>query len=105
MRVTEVMNRLVMVVAVAAGACGASDDGGECEEWWAVEPSSDAWRGAVAACQRAPACTTTMSCDDPRWTVIADWALDQIAACFAGPCEERAACVAAALPPAVCWSE
>jgi hypothetical protein len=34
---------------------------------------------------------------------MAAWALDQIAICFAGPCEERAACVAAALPPDVCW--
>lgn len=95
---------VAMVAIVAGGGCDASDDGVECEDWWAGEPSSDAWRGAVAACQRAPACPEATSCDDPRWPVMADWALDQIATCFAGPCEERAECVVAALPPDRCWA-
>jgi len=96
---------MTVVAVVAAGACAASDDGGECGAWWAAQPSSDAWRGAVAACLRAPACAHTTTCDDPRWTVLADWALDEIAACFGGPCEERTECVAAAMPPPACWSE
>lgn len=101
-----VMVVMVMIVGVEAGACAASDDDGECGAWWKAAPSSsDAWRGAVAACARAPACPVVRSCDDPRWRALADWALDEIARCFDGPCEERAACVAAALPPATCVSE
>jgi hypothetical protein len=112
-RVTTIM--MLVGAVVGGGACAASDGGdggGECGAWWAegveeaaaTEPPSDAWWGAVAACERAPVCAHTNTCDDPRWTVLADWALDAIAACFAGPCEERTACVAAALPPESCWA-
>jgi hypothetical protein len=111
-RVTTIM---LIVAVVGGGACAASDGGGggECGGWWAdgveeaaaTRPPSDAWLGAVAACRRAPVCPHTNRCDDPRWSVLADWALDDIAACFAGPCEERTACVAAALPPAACWRD
>jgi hypothetical protein len=104
MRVMAIV-RMVMVVVIAgaAGACAASDDDGGCGAWWTAAPSSsDAWRGVVAACQRAPACPVLSTCEDPRWTVLADWALDEIARCFDGPCEERAACVAEAMPPAEC---
>ena len=113
MRVTVIkVSMMVMAVVVGGGgACGASDGGEDCGGWWAgggagaVEPPSDAWRGAVAACLRAPACPEAAACDDPRWSVLADWALDEIAACFAGPCEERAACIAAAMPPRECWGK
>ncbi|MBZ0238774.1 MAG: hypothetical protein K8M05_41070 [Deltaproteobacteria bacterium] len=107
MRVTVIM-MTVMVVVGGGGACGASDGGGECGGWWAgggtgvAAPPSDAWRGAVAACQRAPACPHATACDDPRWAGLADWALDEIATCFAGPCEERAACISATMPPIEC---
>lgn len=91
------------VAALTAAGCADAPPDGACEGWWRQGGArSDAWRGAVAACARAPACPDTPACDDPRWPALADWVLDGVAACFVGPCEERAACVAALMPPATC---
>jgi len=103
-RQATIWHLVLCAAGIALGGCLDDDPAAAdlpCTARWRQTPApsrSAAELAVVAACQRAPVCPIERSCTDPRWPWLADAVLDDMVACFIGPCEERGRCLAELMP-------